>query len=166
MINFSASVDGVPVLDRSFSRIDHYISDLRSVWPAVADEFYAMEVEQFASEGASGASGQWAGLSNAYAIFKAREFPGATILQATGGMLASLTDREAPDAIYISEPHQLTLGSKDPKAIAHHRGLGNLPARPVISPSEARKRLMQKAIQRQLVRFTRSLGFEVEERAA
>lgn len=166
MIRFSATVDGVQVLDRAFNRIDGFISDLRSVWPSVAQEFYTIEAEQFASEGALGASGKFTPLSKAYARFKEVEFPGETILRATGHMEDSLTSRDALDAIYIPEPLQLTLGTKDPKAIAHHRGLGHLPARPVIAPSEVQKRRMQKAIQGELVRFTRDLGFEVQEQAA
>ncbi len=166
MIHFSGSVDGVETFSRAFNRIEQFISDFRSVWPAVAEEFYAAETEQFESEGAAGASGTWTPLSKAYAAFKAVEFPGQTILKATTDMAQSLMDREALDAIYISEPTQLTLGTKDPKAVAHHRGLGRLPARPVISLSETQKRRMQKAIQRELVRFTRQAGFEVEERAA
>lgn len=166
MLRFVSTVDGIVTLDRAFNRIEEYISDFRSVWPSVTQEFYRIEAEQFASEGAAGASGKWTPLSPAYAKFKAVEFPGEPILQASHHMIESLTDPEALDAVFIPEPTQLTIGTRDPKALAHHRGRGRLPARPVISMSEAQKRRIQKAIQRELVEFTRRLGFQVREEAA
>ncbi len=166
MIRFRSEVAGVETLNRAFNRIEEFISDFRSVWPAAAAEFYRIEAEQFDSEGAAGASGKWTPLSSAYEKFKAVEFPGEPILQASHHMIESLTDPEAFDAVYIPEPTQLTIGTRDPKALAHHRGKGRLPARPVISMSESQKRRIQKAIQRELVQFTRHLGFEVREEAA
>jgi phage gpG-like protein len=166
MIRFTASVDGVETLNRSFNRVDGFIADMRNFAPGIATEFYRIEREQFASEGAAGASGKWTPLSKAYERFKAQAFPGETILRATGHMEASLTDPDALDAIYSAERDQITFGTKDPKAVAHHRGSGHLPSRPVISMSETQKRRIQKAIQRELVEFTRRAGFQVEERAA
>ena len=167
MIQFTASVDGVEVMNRAFNRVEEHISDFRSIWPNVAGEIYAINSEQFASEGAAGASGRWAALSPAYSRYKAIVFPGQPILQAEGHMIASLTDPEAADAIYRPLQDELVIGTRDPKAIAHHRGAGNLPARPIFSFTEQQKRRIQKSIQRGLVEFTRRAGFEVqEERAA
>lgn len=166
MLRFTTTVDGVQTLDRAFNRLDGFIADLRNFAPAVAAWFYRNEAEQFETEGTVGASGRWAPLSPAYARFKVVAFPGETILRATGHMNESLTSPEALDAIYIPEPDQITIGTQDPKALAHHRGLGRLPSRPVVSHSERQKRELQKDLQRQLVRFTRGLGFEVQEQAA
>lgn len=167
MIRFVAEVQGVEVLNRAFNRVEEHISDFRSIWPSVAAEIYTINAEQFESQGAAGRSGRWAGLSPAYARFKAIAFPGQPILQAEGHMVESLTNPEAPDAVYQPTQNELIIGTRDPKAIAHHRGLGHLPARPIFSFTEQHKRRMQKAIQRGLVEFTRRAGFEVrEERAA
>lgn len=166
MIRFTAEVAGAEVLNRSFNRVEEQISDFRFVWPSVAGEIYQITNEQFESEGASGASGKWEGLSAAYAKFKAVEFPGQPILQAEGHMFDSLTDPDAPDAIYRPLKDELIMGSQDPKALAHHRGKGRLPARPIYSFTEAHKRRIQKSIQRQLVELTRRAGFEVHEEAA
>lgn len=166
MIRFSAELLGVPVLDRAFNRIEQYISDFRSVFPNVAKEFYAIEVQQFDSQGARGASGRWAPLSTAYAKFKAVAFPGQTILKATTSLYDSMTNPDAPDAIYRVEPMMLTVGTKDPKAMGHQRGKRNLPARPIISLTNDDKRRITKSIQVGLVQFTRGLGFQVDEKAA
>lgn len=162
MIRFTAEVEGVPVLDRAFNRIDEHISDLRSAWPAVAQEFYAIELEQFESQGAAGASGRWVSLSDAYERFKVRAFPGEPILQATHALKDSMTSPDALDSVFIPEPQQLTLGTRREGARAHQRGVGRLPARPIISLTEAQKRRLTKAIQLELVRFTRQLGFQVD----
>lgn len=167
MLRFVAEVDGVETLNRAFNRIEEYISDLRSVWPAVAEEFYAIQFEQFDSEGSRGQSGKWSPLSKAYAKYKAKAFPGQPILQATGALFDSITDPEALDAIFVPEKDQLTIGTKVPYATAHQRGSRRgLPARPIISMNESSKRRIQKAIQRELVAFTRRAGFQVDERAA
>lgn len=166
MLRFISDLDGVPVLDRAFNRVEQYISDFRSVWPAVAQEFYDIELEQFETEGAAGASGQWAPLSDPYERFKEIAFPGEPILQATHALVESMTSPDALDSIFIPEPLQLTLGSRREGALPHQRGGGRLPARPIISMTGAQKRRMTKAIQVGLVQFTRQLGFEVQEQAA
>lgn len=166
MFRFVLQIDGDIAIDRAFNRVDQQISDLRIFAPGIAREFYAAEERLFQSEGASGASGKWVPLSKAYALFKTRSFPGKTILRREDTLYDSLTDPEAPDAIYRAERDEITFGTRDPKARAHHRGRGRLPARPVISLSESDKRRIQKSIQRDLVRFTRNLGFQVDERAA
>jgi phage gpG-like protein len=166
LIRFSASVDGVDVLNRAFNRIDQFVSDFRSVWPNVAKEFYAIEEGQFASQGARGLSGKWAPLSKAYAKYKAKRFPGQTILKASTSLYESMTNPDAPDSIFRMDARELTIGTKDPKGMGHQRGAGRLPVRPIISLTEADKRKLQKSIQSGLVEFTRGLGFQVDERAA
>lgn len=165
-VNFSASVDGVEVLDRSFNRIEEYISDFRNIWPSVADEFYAIEREQFASQGAHGASGTWAPLSPAYRRWKEIHYPGQPILKLVNDLYESLTSPDGGDSVYRSESDQLTIGSQTPYAVAHQRGGGGMPARPPISLSEADKRRIQKAIQLPLVSYIRRQGLVVLENAA
>lgn len=164
--SFTAEVDGDVVLNRSFNRINEYISDFRSVWPSVADEFYKIINEQFASEGSHGASGKWAPLTPAYKKWKTVHFPGDPTLKATHSLFDSMTNPDAADAIFKPEKDQLTIGSKVPYAVAHQRGGGSLPARPIISLTEDDQRRLQKAIQLPLVQFARRQGFIVDERAA
>lgn len=161
MIQFTASVEGVEVLNRAFNRVEEYISDFRSIWPAVAQEFYAIELEQFDSEGAAGASGKWAALSPAYKRWKEIHFLGQPIMRLENTLFESLTDPEALDAVFRSTRDELLMGTKTPYARRQHQ------MRPLISLTEQHKRRFQKAIQRGLVEFTRRAGFEVqEERAA
>lgn len=165
MIRFSFEIDGVPAFDRAFNRIEQELDDLRSIWPAVAKEFYQIEVEQFESEGAAGASGKWAALSPAYARYKAVKFPNQPILRATTSLFDAMTNPDALGAVFKPEKSQLTIGANIDYGTYHQRGRG-VPQRKVISPSESQKRRIQKAIQVGLVQFVRRQGFNVLERAA
>jgi phage gpG-like protein len=166
MIRLSASVDGGQVFDRAFNRLDS-LSDFRPIWPSVIAEFYAIETEQFETEGAAGGQ-RWTPLSPVYSEYKERVFPGQPILQAEGDLRASLTDPEAAGAILQPREDELVIGTNVPYALVHQRGSSrrNIPRRPPINFSEAQKRRIQKAIQAGLVRFVREAGFDVQERVA
>lgn len=157
---FTASVDGVEVMDRAFNRVEERISDFRFIWPSFAAEFYSIMREQFASEGAHGASGKWKPLSPAYAKYKAVAYPNMPILQATTALYQSMTSPDANDSIFRPEVDQLTIGTQREGATAHQR------TRPVISLTETDKRRLTKAIQLPLVQFVRKQGFNVLENAA
>lgn len=165
-MRFVITVENEQVFDRAFNRIDQSVSDFRSIWPGVAGTIYGIFGRAFDTEGASTAAGKWKELTPAYAKQKAIAFPGQTILRREDTLFESLTDPEAVDAIFIPEADQLTIGSRDPKARAHQRGLGHLPARPIISFTETDKRDIQKSLQRGLLQFIRSLGLPVEEERA
>lgn len=166
MIRFTAQVDGVTVLDRAFNRIEQHISDFRNIWPAPIRIIYGIFGKAFDTEGASTAAGKWKELSPAYAKRKALKYPGQPILRATTSLFASMTDPEAPDAIFRPGKDELVIGTKTPYARAHQRGGGRLPARPIISFTESDKRDIQKSIQQGLVQFVRQLGFQVDEEKA
>ena len=166
MISFSASVDGVPEFERAFNRVEGALTDFRFVWPSLAAQFYEIEREQFASQGAHGASGSWAPLSPAYAKYKAIAFAGQPILRATTSLYESLTSSGGHDSVLRMDAQELTIGTQREGATAHQRGTPKMPARPPISLTEADKRRLQKAIQLPLVQFIRRQGLEVVERAA
>lgn len=166
MTRFRIEVEGELVFDRAFNRVDQAISDFRNIWPYATDTIYGIFGRAFDTEGASTAAGKWKELSPAYAKAKAIKFPGQSILRAENTLFESLTDPEAADAIFLPEQDQLTIGSRDPKARPHQLGLGDLPARPIISFTETDKRDIQKSLQRGLLQFVRSLGLPVEEERA
>lgn len=162
---FRFELDGVPEFDRGFSRIEKEIDDHRFLWPAVSQEIYQIEVEQFETEGSAG-GGRWAALSVAYKKFKEVAFPNQPILRATTSLFESVTDPNASGAIFRSEQSMLTIGTSHEAAIHHQRGTGKMPARKVYSFSEQQKRRIQKAIQVGLVQLIRRQGFTVIESAA
>lgn len=162
-MRFTYTVDGVEEFNRGFNRITAYISDFTSLWPEVAKEFYGIEREQFDSIGAKGASGKWAALSKAYAVYKAKKYPGKPILQATGSLFASMTGFDAADSIFRPTATDLTIGTQREGAIYHQRETSRMPMRKVIDMTDDGKRRLQKAIQKGLVAFVRRQGFAVTE---
>lgn len=160
MIRFTAEISGDVQLDRAFNRVEERISDFRDFWPGVIRAFYEIETEQFQSEGAKGASGPWTPLSPAYKLFKEQEFPGKTILRREDALYESMTGPDALDSILRPERDELVIGSALPYALAQHK------RRPIVSLSEDNKKKIVKSIQQRLVEFTRSVGFQVEDKAA
>ena len=160
MLRFSAEVQGVVELDRAFNRVNEYISDFRSIWPSVTTTVYGIFNQQFASEGAHGASGTWKPLSPAYKKWKEVNYPGQPILKLTNSLYESLSSPEGLDSIYRPERDSLTIGSKVPYAARHQKD------RPIISLTESDKREITKSIQLPLVQFIRKTVFMVMENAA
>jgi phage gpG-like protein len=160
LLRFSAEVQGVVELDRAFNRVNEYISDFRSIWPSVTTTVYSIFNQQFASEGAHGASGKWPALSPAYKKWKEVNYPGQPILRLTNSLYESMTSPEGLDSIYRPERDSLTIGSKAPYAAKQHQD------RPIISLTESDKREITKSIQLPLVQFIRKTGFTVMENAA
>jgi len=147
-------------LDRGIARFAEGVTDYRPVWPVIEDDFYALETDQFKSEGAEGGE-KWAPLSEVYAGWKERHYPGQQILERTGDLRASLTRRGDPNAVHIEERKLLTLGTKLPYAI-YHQSIAprkKLPRRPVIQLTEAFKRGVMRYLHGYLVEMATACGF-------
>ncbi len=111
---------------RQLKLFETLLSDLRPFWPLVVTLQRDWWRRQFNTEGRFAGDG-WAPLSPAYAILKARRFPGKPILQATGTMR-----RAADNPERSVTPHTLTLTIDDPKLQYHQEGTPNMPARPLV----------------------------------
>ena len=94
---------------------------------------------------------RWPALNKTYAAWKARHYPGKTLLRLTDALHRSLTDKLDPNAVYELGRHQLTIGTslETPTGgwnlgLIHQLGAPNarwgpIPPRPMIRPSEATK---------------------------
>lgn len=91
---------------RAFDHIEHIPDDFRPAWEGVAEDFWEHERETFDAEGPG-----WRPLSPRYKAWKDKRFPGAPILVRTGALRNSLTDGNAPGAIYDVRPLELQLGT-------------------------------------------------------
>ena len=82
----------------------------------------------FASEGRGG----WPQLSEAYARWKARNYPGKGILELTGAYRNAATQIGSPHNVVEVGPDHLTYGVEGlDYALFHESGTNRLPARPV-----------------------------------
>jgi len=118
-------IDGLPALQLSLSRMERAANDLRWLWPYYKTAFHAVESRMFAAEGGES---KWAPLSEAYAAWKAKNYPGP-ILTLTGVLRDSLTT----DGDYsVFEPHAqwMAIGTSVPYANYHQYGTRKMPARP------------------------------------
>lgn len=135
-------------IDRTLARFAEAASDARPAWEAMADRFAKAEARQFRSEGSYG-SGGWAPLSPRYAAWKQRHYPGRRILERTGDLKRSLTDR--PFGIEVIEPGFMVLGSAVSYGAYHQAGGPNLPRRRPVELPESERREWVKILQRFIV---------------
>ncbi len=148
-------VDGKVEFDRAFHRVGEKLEDLRPVWPAIEREFYAIEDEQFKSEGAKGRGGKWKPLSRPYAQQKANKYGVQPILRATGRLEKSLTSKTS-DTRVVMEKQEFGIGTTLFYAAYHQSGTKKMPARPVISFSNETRTRLTKTMQKSLLAELRS----------
>jgi phage gpG-like protein len=110
---------------------DQNIQDAGEAFEAIADHQKKIWQKQFAQEGRyTGAA--WSPLSPPYARWKAKNYPGKPILQRTGKLMESMTQR--PFGIDEITDKSMTIGTDVPYAQYHQRGTEHMPARPLIGP--------------------------------
>lgn len=138
MYTISIKGHGVDPLLVGLSRLLRLTDDLSTAWPSVTAELRQIMAEQFTSEGGAGGNlGKWKPLSEAYAEWKRRKFPGRTILELTGALRASL-QVETADSVVVGTPKSLYFGTSvvNEKGvhypIFHQLGQG-VPRRPIFS---------------------------------
>jgi len=143
---FSVQLVGLQLFAKVLERVGDDLQDWRPFWEQVAIPFFhRWELEDFVVEGGrSGAS--WQSLSDPYAAWKRRHFPGAGILVRTGALKASLADAGASDAITRSQPTQLEVGTTVPYAKYLQGGTSRMPARPPLRVNEDFARAMGQAM--------------------
>lgn len=163
MAQFKIEVAGEEQLNRVFARTDAAFKDLRPIWPDVRDEFWAIEKEQFASEGADGRSGKWQPLTERYLEQKIKRYGDQPILRASGELEESLT---GPNDYSVYRPGQksIEIGTSLERGLFHQQGAGNLPKRPPIDFSNDTQNRLMKKIQAGLVRELRKGVGHVEAR--
>lgn len=158
MFRFRMEIAGQAQLDRGIARFTEGVADYRPIWPVIADDFYAQVAAQFKTEGEAGGE-HWKELKPEYAKFKEVAYPGKPILQRTGTLASSLTDRTDPNAVYIEARKTLTLGSRLNYALFHQQGTSKMAARPEIQLTEKFKREAMRNIQVYLVQIASACGF-------
>jgi hypothetical protein len=141
---------------RDLLRFGERAGDMRPAFEAIADDFYEIEKQQFASEGGFASAG-WPGLSENYARWKAKHYPGKPILQRSGTLMESLTNPFASGAVKEITRDTLRLGTDVtsdkgfPYPAAHQRPLQGQKQRRPIELREADRRRWVKILQRHIV---------------
>lgn len=154
----SIEVQGEEKLKVALTNMADAIEDLTPYWGDVQQEFYKIEKQAFASEGASGQSGRWAALSPRYAVVKFKRWGAVPILTASGALRDSLTS-ETSGSIVRKEKDSLTVGSSIPYGRYHQSGTRKMPARPPISLNENQHAQLLRKLTRQLKERAQRNGF-------
>lgn len=150
------------------------ISDWRTFWPGIRQDFFAIEKEQYGSQGAHGPHGEWEDLSPEYQEKKERRWPINEIERASGRTFYSLTG-ETADSIYEPTEDSLTLGTTVPWAIYQQTGFRTrlgprpreghtrayVPARRLIDFGDEDYRRIVKTMQKVALQEARQTGFAV-----
>jgi phage gpG-like protein len=108
------------------------------------------EQQQFATEGRH-ASGGWKPLKPATLASKRRRGLRMEILQATGDLMSSLTDRGDKNMIFDAKPTELVFGTSVPYAIFHQTGTRRMSRRRPIELTEQTRRECVRILQRYLI---------------
>lgn len=147
-VRFSLDFYGDAQLDRTLLRFADNIGDARPIWDKLADQFALVEARQFASEGAYG-SGGWAPLAPSTVAYKARHYPGKGILERTGALRRSLTER--PFGVEQLNPQSMAVGSNIAYGAFHQAGTPRMPRRRPVELPESERRTWVRMLQRFIV---------------
>ena len=112
---------------RNIERLSENLTDGFD-WSSLAPLIAEAADNIFASEG----RGAWPQLSEAYARWKAKNYPGKGILELTGAYRSAATQIGSPHNVVEVGPDHLTYGVEGlDYPIFHESGTNRLPARPV-----------------------------------
>jgi len=84
--------------------------DLTPVWARILLDFYLIEAEVYAAQGAAHGGTKWPELDEQYAAWKQRHFPGAQIGVLTGMTREALTGPGAASILEM-DPQRLAMGA-------------------------------------------------------
>jgi hypothetical protein len=143
MAYLRSEVVGRKLVEQRLKAIRARAVDLRTFWQDVfAPRYFAAIQDIFALEGqrrniATGrfSQGTWRPLSDRYAAWKARHFPGARILEREGTLRESLRwtgSGLGPGGIWEVTAQHVRFGTSVPYATHHMKGTPTMPARPFL----------------------------------
>lgn len=142
-------IAGDKQIERELLRVGRYAGDATPAFAAIGDLMIAETQKQFATEGHH-ASGGWKPLKAATLDRKRRHGLRLQILQETGALMNSLTEKGDGNMIFEPSRNQLVFGSKLPYAEVHQnpRAGNPLPRRRPLEFTEQTRREIVKTLQR------------------
>lgn len=147
--------DGMEAFALTLARFRDNIEDAEPAFEAMADHQATVNTQQFNTRGSYG-SGGWAPLSPAYAAWKTKNHPGKPLMELTGELRESLTQR--PFGIDSIQRDGMIIGTQISYASYHQHGTPNMPARPLFgTPQSADTKMFAKILQSWIVKGTVSV---------
>ncbi|MFN3652226.1 MAG: hypothetical protein ACK47B_21825 [Armatimonadota bacterium] len=109
---FTFNVAGEVQFRRELPGLVARLQDWTPAFERIAEHFREHMAEVFASEGSANAAGKWRDLSPRYAAWKAKHYPGKTILVREGVLQRALTRRNAKGSLRRIGKNTLTVGAR------------------------------------------------------
>lgn len=148
------------------SRFAHALDGgiVKKAAPLMQKEFFKSNKKTFKNLG--GAHGKWKPLSEDYAAWKQRHYPGKPLMVLNGDLKNSLTkkdDNNIYDPSYSNNIFRLVLGSQIEYGIFHQVGAGRLPVRRVVDPDSPAIRNIFNVLQKELVYAIKQSPFKLNK---
>lgn len=129
-LQFTVDIEGARELDRTLPGVLKRVSDWRPFFRKFLVEYRLTRVRLLRAEGAFDGEKRWPDLSAAYARWKAREYPGRTMLMRTGALARAASYPETSETaqqlvIAIANDYAIYHQSREPRE--------KLPRRPLFS---------------------------------
>ncbi|ALY09861.1 minor tail protein [Arthrobacter phage Chocolat] len=131
--------EGFRAFNLMLQRFQINFNDSEQVFEAIADHQMTVWQKQFDQEGAYTGPGTWSALSPNYGAWKQRHYPGKKILELTGDLRESLTER--PFGVDEINDHVMVIGTAVPYSAFHQNGTETMPARRILETPPERDRL-------------------------
>ncbi|AIZ01700.1 virion morphogenesis protein [Arthrobacter phage vB_ArtM-ArV1] len=132
-------IEGGEAFNVMLDRFQENFHNAEPVFEAMAEYQKGIWRKQFDQEGAYTGAGMWSALKPDYGAWKQRHYPGKPILQLTGDLMASMTER--PFGVDEITDEQMVIGTAVPYSAFHQRGTETMPARPMVQKPSGRDRL-------------------------
>lgn len=149
LVRIVFEISGDRQIERDLLRLGDRAGDVSPAFDRIVDLWADETARQFDTEGQHG-SGGWQPLSESYAAWKARHYPGRRILERSFALEDSLTNRGDPNMIVQIAPQELAWGTRIAYAGAHQNPSpgSRLPRRRPVEFTEAARRATVKVLQR------------------
>lgn len=125
-------LDGVKTIEKRINGVVGKVKDLKSAFKKIGIDFRETEKKVFSGQGSYGSRSSWKPLTPKYQEWKNQKYPGRPILQLTGNLKKSLTQK-GQNHVELITKNSITLGSSDFKFKYHQKGNDKMVKRPPIT---------------------------------
>lgn len=127
---------GTQVIERKLVNFGVRIEDMSPVWEQIGEDLLADFASNFADEGGvfgQGAWAQWAPLAQSTIADRLRRgYDAGPILERTGQLRQSTTERGTPGNVFIVAANGVEVGTLTPYAKYHQSGTRRMPKRVIV----------------------------------
>jgi phage gpG-like protein len=147
-IEITFQITGQRAVRQKLATWGRHIESLAPAWEQVGEDLLGDFTANFDSEGGGfGTFAAWPQLAASTIADRLRKgFAPGPMLERTGLLRQSVTERMTPGNLFLVEPNRLTVGTYVPYARFHQSGTSRMPARPIVGISWDRRSAIVKRL--------------------